>query len=83
MEPRIVVKEAKSHMISRPSNEKYYVSETETTTRATRCTEFEGVKHNEGLDIHMPEWGVTEDCQIIASWCKRDATILNTKTDRG
>jgi hypothetical protein len=45
---------------------------------------FENVKHNEnGPDIHESEWGGTEDCQIIARWCKRDVVILHTKTDRG
>ena len=66
------------------ANEKYYVSETEIATRVTRYTEFENVKHNErGPDIHESEWGGTEDCQIIARWCKTDAVILHTKTDRG
>jgi hypothetical protein len=85
MEPGAVMKETKMHMISRPSDEKYYVSETEISTRVTRYTEFENVKHNErGPDIHESEWGGTEDCQIIArGWCKRDVVILHTKTDRG
>jgi hypothetical protein len=61
------MKEAKSHMISRPSDEGHYVSETEIATRGTRYTEFENVKHNErGPGIHETEWGGTEDCQIIA-----------------
>ena len=86
MEPGAVMKATKMHMISRPSNEKYYVyvSETEIATRVTRYTEFENVKHNErGPDIHESEWGGTEDCQIIARWCERDVVILHTKTDRG
>ena len=78
------MKEAKIHMISRPTDEKYYVPKTEIATRATRYNEFENVKHNEnGPDIHESEWGGTEDCQIIARWCKRDVVILHTKTDRG
>jgi hypothetical protein len=80
MEPGAVMKEAKMHMISRPSDEEYYVSETEIATRVTRYTEFENVKHNErGPDIHESEWGGTEDCRIIARWCKRDVAILHTK----
>jgi hypothetical protein len=84
MEPGTVMKAAKAHMISRLSNEENYASETEIATRVTRYTEFENVKHNErGPDIHETEWGGTEDCQIIARWCKRDAAILHNKTDRG
>ena len=84
MEPGAVMKETKTHMISRPSDEKYYVSKTEINTRITRYTEFENVKHNErGPEIHESEWGGTEDCQIIARWCERDVVILHTKTDRG
>ena len=85
MEPGTVMKEAKAHMISRPSDEEYYVTETEiATTRVTRYTEFGNVKQNErGPDIHETECGGTKDCQIIARWCKRDVTILHTKTDRG
>jgi hypothetical protein len=84
MEPGVVMKEAKMHMISRPSDEKYYVSKTEIATRVTRYTEFENIKHNErGPDIHESEWGGTEDCQIISTWCKRDVAILHTKTNRG
>jgi len=84
MEPGAVMKATKMHMVSRPSNEKYYVSETEIATRVTRYNEFENVKHNErGPDIHESEWGGTEDCQIIARWCERDVVILHTKTDRG
>jgi hypothetical protein len=53
MDPGTVMKEAKAQMISRPSDEGYYVSETEIATRVTRCTEFENVKHNKrGPDIH-------------------------------
>jgi hypothetical protein len=85
MEPgTAVMKEAKAHMISRPSDERYYVSETEIATRVMRYIGFENVKHNErGPGIHETEWGGTEDCQIIARWCKRDVAILHTKTDRG
>ena len=84
MKPGTVMKEAKEHMISRPSDEGYYVSETEIATRVTRYTEFENVRHNErGPDIHETERGGTEDCQIIARWCKHDVAILHTKTDRG
>ena len=84
MEPGTVMKEAKAHMISRPSDEGYYVSETEIATRVTRYTEFENVKQNErGPDIHETEWGGTEDCQITPRWCKRDVIILHTKKDRG
>jgi hypothetical protein len=62
------MKEAKAHMISRPSDEGYYVSETEIATRVTRYIEFENVKHNErGPDIHETEWGGTQDCQISNS----------------
>ena len=43
MEPGTVMKEAKAHMISRPSDEEYYFSETEIATRATKYTEFENV----------------------------------------
>jgi hypothetical protein len=35
------MEEAKAHIISRPSDEGYYVSETEISTRVTRYTEFE------------------------------------------
>ena len=71
-------------MISRPSDEKYYVTKTEMNTRIIRYTEFENVKHNErGPDIHETEWGGTEDCQIIARWCKRDEAILHTQTNIG
>ena len=84
IEPGAVMKGAKMHMISRPSDEEYYVSETEIATRVTRYNEFENVKHNErGPDIHESEWGGTEDCQIIARWCKQDVAILHTKTGRG
>ena len=56
MEPGTVMKEAKAHMISRPSDEGYYVSETEIATRVTRYTEFENTKHNKrGPDIHETE----------------------------
>jgi hypothetical protein len=63
-----VMKEAKAHMISRPSDEGYhYVSGMTKATRVTRYTEFEKVKQNErGPDIHELEWGGTEDYQIIA-----------------
>ena len=81
MEPMTVMKEAKAHMISRPSDKRFYASETEIATRVTRYTEFEIVKHNgRGPDsIHAAAWGGTEDCQIIASWYKRDVAILHTK----
>ena len=71
-------------MISRPSDEGNYVSETEIATRVTRYTEFENVKHNErGPAIHETEWGGTKYCQIIARWRKPGVVILHTKTDRG
>jgi hypothetical protein len=84
MEPgTVLVKEAKARTICRPSDEEYCISETEIATRVTRYTEFENVKHNKrGPDLHETEWGGTEDCQIIARWCKRDVAILHTKTDR-
>ena len=83
MEPGTVMKETKIQMISRPTDEKYYVPKIEIATRATRYNEFENVKHNENSpDIHESEWGGTEDCQIIVRWCKRDVVILHTKTDR-
>ena len=58
MEPGIVMKEAKTHMISRPPDEKYYVSETEIATRVTRHTEFENVKHTRdrmGRNRRLPD----------------------------
>ena len=67
MEPGTVMKEAKAHMISRPSDEGYYVSKTEIATRVMRYTEFENVKHSErGPDIYETELGGTEDCYITA-----------------
>ena len=41
MEPGTVMKEAKAHMINRPPDEGYYVTETEIVTRVTRHIEFE------------------------------------------
>ena len=69
MEPGTVMKEAKAHMISRSSDEQYYVSEAEIVTRVSRYTEFGDIKQNKrGPDIHETEWGGTEDSQIIARW---------------
>ena len=54
-------------MISRPSDEGYYVSKTEIATRVMRYTEFENVKHSErGPDTYETELGGTEDCYITA-----------------
>ena len=78
------MKKAKSHMISRPSDERDDVSETEIATRVTRYTGFENVKHNErGLDIRDRMGRNKKYYQIIARWCKHDVVILHTKTDGG
>ena len=75
---------SKEHMLSRPSDEGCYVSETEIATRVTRHTDFESIKHHErDPGIQETERGGTEDCPIIAGWWKSKVALLHTKTDRG